>query len=81
MWEFANQHELVSLLIVAVLATAAASPFYFAFLAYKQTLRSRNIAAKGWPPLPLNADGDIVVLIKKADEESDQPKGTPQAVS
>jgi hypothetical protein len=77
MWEFANQHELVSLLIVAVLATAAASPFYFAFLAYKQTLRSRNIAAKGWPPLPFNADGDIVVVIKNADAESEPSKATP----
>jgi hypothetical protein len=75
MWQFANQHALVTLLIVAILATAAASPFFFAFLAYNQTLRSRNIVARGWPPRPLNADGDI--LTEEADEESDPPKGTP----
>ena len=75
MWQFANQHELVTLLIVAVLATGAASPFYFAFLAYNQTLRSRNIIARGWPPPPLDADGDLVSVTEEADEESDPPKG------
>ena len=75
MWEFANRHEVVTLLIVAILATAAASPFFFAFLAYNQVLRSRNIVARGWPPAPLNADGDIVT--EEADEKPDQPKGPP----
>lgn len=67
----------MTLLIVAVLATAAASPFFFAFLAYNQALRSRNIIARGWPPSPLNADGDIVTEEEEADEKSDPPKGTP----
>jgi hypothetical protein len=72
MWEFADQHALVTLFIVAILATAAASPFFFAFLAYNQTLRSRNIVAQGWPPAHLDADGDLVT--EEADEKPDPPK-------
>jgi hypothetical protein len=71
MWEFANKHEVVTLLIVVVLATAAASPFFFAFLAYNQTLRSRNIVARGWPPAHLDADGEFV---EEVDEEPNPPK-------
>jgi hypothetical protein len=72
MWEFANEHEVVTLLIVVVLATAAVSPFFFAFVAYNQMLRSRNIVAQGWPPAHLDADGDPV--IEEVDEEPDPPK-------
>jgi hypothetical protein len=72
MWEFANRHEVVTLLIVVVLATAAVSPFFFAFVAYNQMLRSRNIVARGWPPAHLDADGDLVT--EEVDEEPDPPK-------
>lgn len=37
------------------------APFSLAFRAYNRALRSRNIAARGWPTAPLmDADGDIV---------------------
>ena len=69
MWEFANRHEVVTLFIVVVLATAAASPFFFLYAAYNQLLRSRNIIARGWPPPHLDADGDFA----EADEKPDAP--------
>jgi len=75
MWEFANEHEVVTLLIVTVLAIAAASPFFFAFCAYNQTLRSRNIVARGWPPAHLDADGDLV--IEEVEENPDPPELAP----
>jgi hypothetical protein len=33
-------------------------PFGFAFRCWNRYLRSRNIAARGWPPEHLDADGD-----------------------
>ena len=75
MWQFASEHNFTAFCMVVVLATAAASPFFFAFLAYNQTLRSRNIVARGWPPHPLDADGDIVT--EATDEEPDACKASP----
>ena len=69
MWEFANEHPEATFLIVVVLACAATAPFFFAFLAYNQMLRSRNIVARGWPPPHLDADGDV---IEKEEEEDAQ---------
>jgi len=70
MWEFADHNTFMALLMVVVLACAAVSPFFFAFCAYNQTLRSRNIIARGWPPPHLDADGDF-----KEEEEVEDDAG------
>jgi len=75
MWEFASSNNFTAFCMVVVLATAIVAPFFFAFLAYNQTLRSRNIVARGWPPHPLDADGDIVT--GEADGEPDTCKVSP----
>ena len=67
MWEFADSHPIIMLLMAVVCACAAASPFFFAFCAYNQNLRSRNIIARGWPPPHLDADGDF-----KEEEEAEE---------
>ena len=78
MWEFADNHSIVTLLIVVVCACAVASPFFFAFLAYNQTLRSRNIIARGWPPPHLDVDGDFA---EKEEEEADAECVPPTAAA
>jgi hypothetical protein len=60
MMEFATANPGSAFLIVCVLAWAATRPFWYAWNAYRHTLRARNIAAHGWPPPPLDADGDVI---------------------
>ena len=60
MWDFATANPGTAFLIVLVLAWAFIEPFRYAFRAYNRRLRSRNIAAHGWPKPPVDADGDIV---------------------
>lgn len=60
MWDFANQNPVVTLIIVLALAYAATRPFAYAFRAYNRRLRSRSIAAHGWPTPPIDADGDVI---------------------
>jgi hypothetical protein len=59
-WDFANSSPGASVLMVLILAYAATRPFAYAFRAYNRRLRSRNIAAHGWPTPPIDADGDVV---------------------
>ena len=73
MWEFADGHPTAMFLIVVVVACAAVAPFFLAFAAYNQTLRSRNIIARGWPPPHLDADGDFAEE-EEADAECVPPK-------
>lgn len=56
---FANNHPLYFLLCLAVAAWALVQPLRYAFLCYNRRLRSLNIREKGWPPPPLDADGDV----------------------
>jgi hypothetical protein len=60
MFEFATANPGYTFLIVWVLAWAATRPFWYAWVAYNRTLRSRNIVAHGWPTAPVDADGDVV---------------------
>jgi hypothetical protein len=60
MLEFAKANPGYTFLIVWVLAWAATRPFWYAWVAYNRTLRSRNIVAHGWPTAPVDADGDVV---------------------
>lgn len=60
MWGFATANPGYTFLIIWVLAWAFVQPFRLAWLAYNRSLRSKNIAANGWPTPPLDADGDIV---------------------
>ncbi len=67
MIEFAKANPGYTFLIIWALAWAATTPFAYAFKAYNRTLRSRNIAAQGWPTAPVDADGDVVYPQKKED--------------
>ena len=60
MWEFAKTNPGTFFFIILVLAWAATRAFWYAWVAYNRTLRSRNIAAHGWPIPPIDADGDVV---------------------
>ena len=61
MWDFAKTNPGYTFLIVWVLAWAAVQPFRYAYLSYNRKLRSRNIAAHGYPTAAnMDADGDIV---------------------
>lgn len=57
-WEFAMKWPLAVVVVVIAAAWAVTRPFRYAFLAYNRRLRSKNIAAHGWPPVYLDADGD-----------------------
>lgn len=68
MIEFANQNPGYAFLIVWVVAWACVQPFRLASASYARRLRSKNIAAHGWPVAPIDADGDVVY--EKKDDES-----------
>lgn len=59
-WTFANANPFSAFLVVWVVCYALTRPFAYAFRAYNRTLRSRNIAAHGWPTAPIDADGDVI---------------------
>jgi len=67
MWKFASDNAVLFFFIFWIAAWAVTSPFRYAFHAYNRTLRSRNIAAHGWPVAPMDADGDVIYPDK--DEE------------
>ncbi len=60
MWEFAQANPGYAFLAFWIGAWAVTRPFYFAFMAWNRTLRSRNIRTQGWPTAPIDADGDVV---------------------
>lgn len=64
-FDFAGHHPFLTLFLAIIAASAFGAPFRYAFLAWNRTLRSRNIAARGWPPGHLDADGDFM---KERDE-------------
>lgn len=57
--EFMKTEPLVGLIALIVICYAITRPFRYAFEAYNRKLRSKNIAAHGWPPEYLDADGDF----------------------
>jgi hypothetical protein len=57
--KFAGENPVTAIIIVYLLCQAIAAPFRFGYLAYKHLQRHKNIAACGWPPEYLDADGDI----------------------
>jgi hypothetical protein len=59
-WEFADKSPILAFLLACIAASVICCPIKYAFRAYNRKLRSRNIAAQGWPTPPMDADGDIV---------------------
>lgn len=61
-WEatlaFMDESPFLSFFLALIIGHTLVAPFRYAFKAYNRRLRSRNIAAKGWPPAHLDADGD-----------------------
>ena len=61
---FAGEHPFLTWCLawaIFPICSALTAPFRYAFKAYNRKVRSRNIAAHGWPTNPLmDADGDIV---------------------
>lgn len=58
-WQFCDKNPFLALALFFLAACAAEAPFKFGFRAWKMSCRSRNIAAQGWPPAHLDADGDF----------------------
>ena len=54
-----SSHPFLTFFLALIIAGLINAPFKYAFMAYNRTLRSKNIAAKGWPPAHLDADGDF----------------------
>lgn len=46
-------------LVLWFVARLLLAPFNLVFRCWSRWLRSRNIAARGWPPAHLDADGDF----------------------
>lgn len=67
MWEFAQHSPYLTFFAFWIACYAATRPFYFAWSAYNRHLRSKNIAAHGWPTAPVDADGDVVYPDKDED--------------
>jgi hypothetical protein len=51
---------LFALLVLPVVAWTVVQPIRLGFRAWNRLLRSQNIAARGWPPSHLDADGDPI---------------------
>lgn len=68
MWEFAKDSPYLFFFCIWIVAWAATAPIVYGFRAYNRTLRSRNIAAHGWPTPPIDADGDVVYPKEEDDE-------------
>lgn len=54
-WQFMADNPVTTVFLVIILAMCFKTPFW----AFNRYLRSRNIAARGWPPAHLDADGDF----------------------
>lgn len=59
MWDFAGAHPGTAMFLAAAAALAFVAPWRYAFAAWKMYLRSKNIAAHGWPKAPMDADGNV----------------------
>ncbi len=51
-WQFAHEHWFLTFVSLCVILGVPHS-------AYKLRLRAKNIEKHGWPPTPLDADGDV----------------------
>jgi len=59
-FEYADHHSIDAVVLAAVACIGFIAPFRYGFRAYNRYLRSKNIAAHGWPVPPLDADGDVI---------------------
>ena len=59
-YDFMDKHWFVTVILSLIGASTIAFPFRCVAIMYSRMLRSRNIAARGWPPAHLDADGDPV---------------------
>jgi hypothetical protein len=53
------EHPILTVILAFIAGSVVTSPFRYGFRAYNRHLRSKNIAAQGWPPEHLDADGDF----------------------
>lgn len=58
-WQFVGEHYIVAVILVLVAGEVITAPFKYGFRAYNRHCRTKNIAAKSWPPEYLDADGDF----------------------
>lgn len=56
---FASGGPWLAFFLAWIAAWLIVAPFNFVFRCWNRYLRSRNIAARGWPPAHLDADGDF----------------------
>ena len=57
-YTFAGEHPWLTFFLACIGASVVIAPFRFLWSAWNRYLRSKNIAARGWPPAHLDADGD-----------------------
>jgi len=72
-WEFASNSPITALILAYLLM----APVRYGFRAYNNRLRHKNILAHGWPPQPLDADGDV--HLPDCDCQSDEDGASPEA--
>lgn len=58
--QFAKESPFLFFFCFWIAAWAVTTPITYGFRAYNRHLRSKNIAAHGWPTAPIDADGDVV---------------------
>ena len=59
LFQFASENPWLAFFLALIVSSTIVAPFKIAFQAYNRKLRSMNIAAHGWPPAHLDADGDF----------------------
>lgn len=57
-WEFANNSPWLTFFLALIAGGVLRAPFHMVTRMTTRITRSRNIAARGWPPAHLDADGD-----------------------
>lgn len=66
-WKFANESPLTAFFLAWLMFHCIEECVGYAFKAYNRHLRSKNIAAQGWPTAPVDADGDVIRPIKPSE--------------
>lgn len=67
-WEFASGNPWLTFFLALLVALVAEEIVKTPYRAYKLSVRRKNIAQHGWPPAPLDADGDVIYPKKEGEE-------------
>lgn len=59
-FDFADKHWFIAIFLAMMMFWLILAAMNTTMLLWKRWLRHRNIVAQGWPPSPLDADGDVI---------------------